>query len=464
MRPTHLKTRYRDELSPRQVEVIRLVEAGLTNAEIAERLGITLDGAKYHVREIMTKLRVESREEAVAAWRSSGRRIPDWIAALGVLLGGARGVAVGMAVAAVVAGAVAIGLAATHGDDSLPSAAETETASPITPITTASPSAVPTTSLAACAGDYLTLETMREGDLVRVQLWGRTATGCLFEGAVDVSLQRVVSDPSPRLPPRANIARVLPVSLRLGSGANGLGSWEGLLAEWRWENWCAPESPHFWHVSAPGTALSVPVGDFPACGDENGPTTLASIPGSSALLSEEFSGSVPGCPRPDWLCEVAQRIEYEVRANGLAGIVQAGEPTRVDCGAPAVDAFEECRGVGEVVRFLYRVIFHGLNGPRSLLSPDDTTETLQEALGEGFELASVGCPVDPGNCSTFFVAFATGAEPRVVYLVYELASNREPVFVSAGISGDNAAVILGGGETIAGAGDELVRFVPFVRP
>jgi len=55
-----------DELTPREREVFGLVRLGLTNEEIAERLGISLDGAKYHVSQILSKLGVATREEAAA--------------------------------------------------------------------------------------------------------------------------------------------------------------------------------------------------------------------------------------------------------------------------------------------------------------------------------------------------------------------------------------------------------------
>lgn len=46
--------------------MLALVRRGLTNEEIAERLDISLDGAKYHVSQILSKLGVSSREEAAA--------------------------------------------------------------------------------------------------------------------------------------------------------------------------------------------------------------------------------------------------------------------------------------------------------------------------------------------------------------------------------------------------------------
>lgn len=68
-------------LSERQREVLELIARGRTNAEIGEALGISLDGAKWHVSEIIAKLGVADRDEAVAAWRHrqrTGRRFPTY--------------------------------------------------------------------------------------------------------------------------------------------------------------------------------------------------------------------------------------------------------------------------------------------------------------------------------------------------------------------------------------------------
>jgi DNA-binding CsgD family transcriptional regulator len=56
-----------DVLTPRQREVLTLVRDGLSNREIADRLDISLDGAKFHVQEIIGRLGVTSRREA-AEW------------------------------------------------------------------------------------------------------------------------------------------------------------------------------------------------------------------------------------------------------------------------------------------------------------------------------------------------------------------------------------------------------------
>lgn len=76
-----------DILTPREWEVLEFLRAGLSNPEIAERLGVTRDAVKYHVSEILSKLGVESREDA-AAWRSYER--PWWAALVAPLSGMAR--------------------------------------------------------------------------------------------------------------------------------------------------------------------------------------------------------------------------------------------------------------------------------------------------------------------------------------------------------------------------------------
>jgi DNA-binding CsgD family transcriptional regulator/outer membrane lipoprotein-sorting protein len=63
------------ELNPRQREVLDLLVAGKTNAEIGETLGITLDGAKWNVSEILTKLGLDSREDAADYWRWRNRGV-----------------------------------------------------------------------------------------------------------------------------------------------------------------------------------------------------------------------------------------------------------------------------------------------------------------------------------------------------------------------------------------------------
>jgi DNA-binding NarL/FixJ family response regulator len=49
------------QLTPREIELIRMVAEGLRNREIAERLGITEGTVKAHLHNVYKKIRVETR-------------------------------------------------------------------------------------------------------------------------------------------------------------------------------------------------------------------------------------------------------------------------------------------------------------------------------------------------------------------------------------------------------------------
>ncbi|MBA3287169.1 MAG: helix-turn-helix transcriptional regulator [Acidimicrobiia bacterium] len=57
----------RTTLSPREVEVLKLVAAGFTNPQIAATLYISRKTAEHHVSAILAKLGVTTRAEAAAA-------------------------------------------------------------------------------------------------------------------------------------------------------------------------------------------------------------------------------------------------------------------------------------------------------------------------------------------------------------------------------------------------------------
>ena len=59
-------------LTPRELEVLRIMAEGEANKAIAWRLGISEHTAKFHVASILTKLNAASRAEAVAIGMRKG--------------------------------------------------------------------------------------------------------------------------------------------------------------------------------------------------------------------------------------------------------------------------------------------------------------------------------------------------------------------------------------------------------
>jgi DNA-binding NarL/FixJ family response regulator len=68
--PTH--SNGTTKLSIRELEVLRLVAAGASNCEIADQLYISEATVKAHLRNIMDKMQVKNRAQAVARAISNG--------------------------------------------------------------------------------------------------------------------------------------------------------------------------------------------------------------------------------------------------------------------------------------------------------------------------------------------------------------------------------------------------------
>jgi DNA-binding CsgD family transcriptional regulator len=61
-----------DALTPAEIEVVRLVSAGLTNPQVAERLFVSRSTVHSHLKRIFKKLQVRTRTELAARAIASG--------------------------------------------------------------------------------------------------------------------------------------------------------------------------------------------------------------------------------------------------------------------------------------------------------------------------------------------------------------------------------------------------------
>jgi LuxR family maltose regulon positive regulatory protein len=61
-----------EPLSERELEVLRLIVAGLSNREIAEELVIAISTVKSHINNIYSKLDVKRRAQAIARAQELG--------------------------------------------------------------------------------------------------------------------------------------------------------------------------------------------------------------------------------------------------------------------------------------------------------------------------------------------------------------------------------------------------------
>src|SRR5205823_770605 len=61
-----------DALTPREIDVLRLIAKGNANKEIARRLSLSEETVKVHVRNILGKLRANDRTHAVTVGLKRG--------------------------------------------------------------------------------------------------------------------------------------------------------------------------------------------------------------------------------------------------------------------------------------------------------------------------------------------------------------------------------------------------------
>ena len=81
-------------LTPREREVLSLMAAGKTNAEISEALGVSFTTIKTHVSSVLTKLDASDRKDAVERWKAGSGRKWGLVFIPAALLGGVAVLAV----------------------------------------------------------------------------------------------------------------------------------------------------------------------------------------------------------------------------------------------------------------------------------------------------------------------------------------------------------------------------------
>jgi DNA-binding CsgD family transcriptional regulator len=168
--------------TPRQREVFDLLVQGKTNGEIAEALGISLAGAKWHISEIASKLGVDSREEAAEYWRAYnglGRRFARVFRGLAAAQA-LRWAAAGAGVAGIAAGGVVV--SGGGEDPTTQEARATEVAA------TATPGAAPGCPVEQAICDFALAAEQQLQAADYAGLAGSAAGGSILEQQVAASL------------------------------------------------------------------------------------------------------------------------------------------------------------------------------------------------------------------------------------------------------------------------------------
>jgi hypothetical protein len=380
-------------------------------------------------------------------------------------------------VVAVAAGAMlAFFLAGGDGGGSPPATATAPPTAAGTP--TPAPSATaggtievtPSAERPACVAGQVSgaLETERDGDDVRLRLSIEGAARCDFQGEMRLRVSAPAPDAAPGMPPFANVQRTHALAVAF--------PFSGVIAEWTWSNWCGEAVALEWVAQLGNPSLTIEVrspvepGGLPGCLSEGAPTVLRDV-----RLGEALGGTpmAPECSAPiaGWLCQFAIFLERAQAADELRPLIRTGAQQTYTCGNGVLPGFEYsavCEGAAEgETRTGYPLVLHGSEGgPVSLGAMISRLNSaigspLSEPDGVISEAVSVGFPLDNGEGTRFMVALVTGKQPAVVYLAFELMPGREPAFIGAGLSGDNALVIQRGGVTNSVLGE--AEFTPLDR-
>lgn len=318
--------RRRSGLTPREREVLGLVRVGLTNEEIAARLGISPDTAKYHVSQILAKLGVATREDAAAMAVPEGRgwwrRLGAWGLAVKLALGAAT-LAV-LAGVAVLAWAVASNGSGDSGEviapDYLVYTLSGNRIAVVDPLTTAVLHAIPT-------GSDPEMVVSRDGSTI--YLTDRDTAGDYQLSVIDTQAWRVLS----QLPAPDRIANKTVGSSGMSVSSDGqyvyIHKWRILSGQYSTIDGSTPNTDDWWDIfdAATGQFLLNPP-HVPNCGISvlfpplDGSSRLAILCHQQTALvfvdsqTGQIAGTIAGYqPLSDDACSRSE--------PGIANVVQA---------------------------------------------------------------------------------------------------------------------------------------------
>jgi DNA-binding CsgD family transcriptional regulator len=460
-RPIHHATSYRMDLSPRQREVLDLIARGRTNAEIAEALGISLDGAKWHVREILGKLGVESREEAAEHWRKERQplaRLGRVFAGLSFTTLAKIGAGGAAGVLAVSGAALAVYVVAARADPSTDRAGcdagrvQVALGEVAIPVGSGAMFAVSVSAREACSFAADLTVTIEDAFGVRASVVGNPATAAM---KVDQ--------------PGKNAA----------------------LVHARWSNWCGPPAPVFLRATAAGDTARIPVSALPQCTDPAGPSTLRFDGPATQGNAAEVDATPPGagnqprggtpqatkspagnalvrtpapfasaCPVEQLYCDEARRVAGLVATGDFAALFAAARSQIYTCTAqplPADASYAVCKDAkpGDQYNVL-AIAQHGVGRP--YVTEAEFKRVVPTLLGSSAKLVSIGCP-DGKTCDRgFVVVFETGPG-EFAYLAFERQGGVSRLN-GAGFGGPDHATVVNGGNGQAVFGSAIYYRLP----
>jgi len=393
-RPPHLETRYKHELTQRQREVLELIAKGRTNAEIAEHLSVSLDGAKYHVREIMDKLGAESREEAVEIWRRHKGGLRRWLAGIAALPTAVRW-GMGAAAAGGAAAAVIVVIIAGLSSDGPRSAQAAEICQP---------------------GDFVLNPRATTTDgVVTVDAYVSATSGgpCYLYAPAEIKARD------------ANGAQVLAVWLT--TSADAYLEKEVLVAGLEWSNWCITPRPVEFEVTVGVQSSTIPSPPPPPCDDPARPPLARSV-----VIPTDTAAD---CAVQTQQCALIATAADRLRARDADWLAAELAPALIrECPgsvSPPPLMLAKDLGAGAVYYSFFSCGNPERGGRFEPIATTELTSRLQQLLGSRAEFIGWHCTMgETGHpCKRFRAAFNLSST-RSITLEWERSYDNPPVLVA----------------------------------